>query len=468
MEKPLSSTFRLLCLTSLLIAPDSLRAGDPPESREARARHVILISVDGLAARYLDDPRAQMPVLRQLAKEGAAAEGMITAFPSVTWPAHVSLITGAWPGKHGVIGNAVLDRRAGKQVTYIGDPVLTKDQAIRVPTLYDAAKAAGLKTASVIWPCCNGAKTLDWVIPDSNKPELHERYTTPGFVKELAGAGIDITPLGKWGWDHKRSTARDELYSKVACHLIDKHQPHLLLVHLITPDGVEHDFGPFTPEAYKAVAQSDQRIGEILAAIRKAPWAKEAAVFVVSDHGFAPYDKIIQPNVALRKMGLLEVDERGKPGKRSAWCASQGGSAFIYLLDDFAHKKAAALTAALARIEGIQAVLTPAEFVKLGLPHPDENPEMAHLVLTTGPGHSFSDGLQGAEVLSAGGPKGTHGHPTQPDYMHATFVAAGAGIRPGVRLKTVQAIDVAPTAARLLGLRLPTAQGRVLTELLAK
>ncbi|MBC7816238.1 MAG: alkaline phosphatase family protein, partial [Planctomycetaceae bacterium] len=54
-------------------------------------KHVVLISVDGLAASYFDDPKAELPTLRMLAKQGARAEGMITTFPSVTWPSHTSL-----------------------------------------------------------------------------------------------------------------------------------------------------------------------------------------------------------------------------------------------------------------------------------------------------------------------------------------------------------------------------------------
>ena len=161
----------------------------------AEVRHVVLISVDGLAASYLDDPQAELPTLRKLAKLGARAEGMLTTFPSVTWPAHTSLVTGTIAAKHGVIGNSVFDRRANRELVYIGDPELEKDQAIRVPTLYDVAHAAGWKCGSVIWPCCNGAKSLQWVIPDSNKVALHAKYTTPGFVDELKQADIDISEL---------------------------------------------------------------------------------------------------------------------------------------------------------------------------------------------------------------------------------------------------------------------------------
>ena len=98
-------------------------------------RHVVLIRVDGLVASYLKDSKAELPTLRKLMAEGASAQGMITSFPSVTWPSHTSLVTGVQPAKHGVIGNTVWDRKNNRGLTYIGDPELTKDQAVRVPTL---------------------------------------------------------------------------------------------------------------------------------------------------------------------------------------------------------------------------------------------------------------------------------------------------------------------------------------------
>src|SRR5947207_11177381 len=131
----------LLAALSVAWAIGAAQAADGPP-----VRHVVLVSVDGLAASYLEDPRAEMPTLRRLAKEGAVARGMITSFPSVTWPSHTSLITGVQPAKHGVIGNAVWNRKLDRAVTYIGDPELTKDEAIKVPTLYDIAHKAGLKS----------------------------------------------------------------------------------------------------------------------------------------------------------------------------------------------------------------------------------------------------------------------------------------------------------------------------------
>lgn len=435
----------------------------------AEVEHVVLISVDGLAASYLSDPRAELPMIRKLAKEGAVAEGMITSFPSVTWPAHVSLVTGVPVGKHGVIGNSVWDRKLGRGLTYIGDPELTKDEAIRVPTIYDALHAAGRKCGSVIWPCCNGAKSLSWTIPDTNKPEQFDKFTTPGLIEELAEIGVDIKPLREWGWSKEHSLERDELYTAVACHLLTKHQPALVLLHLITVDGYEHAYGPHTPKAYEAIAHSDKMVRRVWETLQSPPFAGQSALFVVSDHGFAPVEKLIQPNVVFRRLGWVQVDDKEKPTDRRVWCVATGGSAFIYILED-AHRRELTeqATAELKKLDGVTEIIGPDRFADLGLPLPKDNPQAPDFVVATGPGYSFSEAVTGEAVIESTNLKGAHGHLTQPDYMHATFVAAGTGIKPGVKLKTISNTAVAPTLARLLGVKLPMAEGRVMTEVLEK
>lgn len=459
---------RLACLTFVgltLCASRTAAAADP----QPLSQHVVLVSVDGLAASYLSDPRAKLPMLRVLAQEGAVAEGMLTTFPSVTWPSHTSLITGVTAARHGVIGNSVFLRDAQKNLTYLGDPELTKDQSIRVPTIYDVLAGKGLKTAAIIWPCSNGAKNLAWSIPDSNKGELHEKYTTPGLQEEMAEAGIDILPLREWGWNKDRSLVRDELYSKVARHLLVKHRPSLTLLHFITPDGVEHGYGPHTPEAFKAVDDTDARIREVWETLQSGELRGKSTLLVVSDHGFAPYEKLLQPNAILKQLGLIETDDQGKVTCRDAWCLAQGGSAFVYILNqDRKAEIAARLRKSLAAMEGVTEVLGPEEFPKLGLPDPAQNAEMGDLVLTTGPGYSFSDKVADEPVADAGGLKGSHGHRVEPEYMHATFVAAGAGIRPGTKLGVIRNVDVAPTIARLLGVAFPNVDGRVPDGLLSE
>ena len=274
-----------------------------------------------------------MPTLRKLAKSGAVAKGMITSFPSVTWPSHTSLITGVQPAKHGVIGNNVWSRKLDRPLAYIGDPELTKQEAVRVPTLYDVAHKAGLKCGSVIWPCCNAAETLNWVIPDAGRADLHAKYTTPGFVEELGQGGDRYFRARRLGLEQGPfDRARHALHAGGPVP-VKAESANLVLVHLITPDGVEHAYGPHTPEAYQAVAESDQRIAEIWETLQKPPLAGQSALFVVSDHGFAPYEKFIRPNVVLKELRLIETDERRQSHDAQSLVRAQGGAAFIYVLD---------------------------------------------------------------------------------------------------------------------------------------
>ena len=86
---------RLVCLW-LVVALAAISLASRTQAAEPHQdRCVILISVDGLAGFYFDDPRADMPTLRKLADQGARAEGLVCSFPTVTWPNHTTLVTGA-------------------------------------------------------------------------------------------------------------------------------------------------------------------------------------------------------------------------------------------------------------------------------------------------------------------------------------------------------------------------------------
>lgn len=86
--------------------------GDTIESHESG--RVVVLSLDGLAQHlWQDDPAAeQLRALRRVADRGVTADGVITAFPSVTPAGHASLWTGAYGRDNGIVssGNPVLPR----------------------------------------------------------------------------------------------------------------------------------------------------------------------------------------------------------------------------------------------------------------------------------------------------------------------------------------------------------------------
>src|SRR4051794_3992755 len=271
-------------------------------------RHVVLISVDGLAHYYFDDPKAPMPFIRSLAAEGARARRMKTSMPTNTWPNHTTLVTGVQPGKHGVIANDYFDREQQKSIPYIPDPIFNKDEIVKAPTIYDVAHDAGMSTAGVCWPASRGAKTWDWTIPDVFEQATFMQYTTPAVVEECKSAGIPLEKQNEWcKAGNAGKPMRDWMYATLACHLIAKHQPRLLCLHLMSVDGLEHGFGRQTPEVYWAINDSDQRVRQVVDAVDAAGLRDKTTFVVTADHGFITYTKLIQPNVLLKQAGLIKA-----------------------------------------------------------------------------------------------------------------------------------------------------------------
>jgi hypothetical protein len=95
---------------------------------------------------------------------------------------------------------------------------------------------------------------------------------------------------------------------------------------------------------------------------------------------------------------------------------------------------------------------------------------MCDVVVTARSGYTFSDSMAGDEAVTAPAEtvKGSHGYDANEPGMHATFVAWGAGIRPGVKTGIVTNTCVAPTIATLLGLKMKDTDGQPLTMILAK
>ncbi len=430
------------------------------EPREDRC--VVLISVDGLAHFYLDDPLADMPTIRRLAEEGARAEGMVGSFPTVTWPNHTTLVTGVPAARHGVLGNNYLDRASATKVPLIPDPLFDKDQIVLSPTIYDAAHQAGLTTAGIIWPATRNARTLDWTVPDMGGEEAWPKYGSAAWLEELRADGIPIDRHAAWVKESSGGVQRDWLYTRLAQHLFENHPPNLMLIHLVEVDHVQHKHGPRSPEAYWSVSFADDRVRDIVEAARASEFGERVTIIVASDHGFFPIEKDIRPNVALKQLGLISSAE-GETS-REAYCVAQGGGCMVYVLNDARRSEIMVqLTTELAGIEGVQAVITEAEFAGLGLGSRSEDLRAPDLWIAAESGYSFSDAEEGEEVIVARETRaGTHGYlPDQPD-MLATLVISGAGVRPGTRLEKCSSLDVAPTIARLLQVEFPSAEGEAL------
>ena len=84
----------------------------------ARAREpvVILLSWDGVRYDYLG--RSDLPALGRLQREGTQAEKLVTVFPSLTFPSHVTLATGANVEHHGIVANSFASRSPERPLSF--------------------------------------------------------------------------------------------------------------------------------------------------------------------------------------------------------------------------------------------------------------------------------------------------------------------------------------------------------------
>jgi len=84
------------------------------------------------------------------------------------WPTTTTLVTGVLARTHGVAGNTLSTALRARRSPHL-DPDLDKDEIVKAPTVYDLAKAAGLKNSRRPLARHTHAHSLDWAVPTVNK-----------------------------------------------------------------------------------------------------------------------------------------------------------------------------------------------------------------------------------------------------------------------------------------------------------
>lgn len=426
-----------------------------PEPR--RDTHVIMISIDGLPPDYYTASARiglRVPNLTALKLGGAYADGVEGIYPTVTYPLHTTMVTGARPVVHGIAQNTVFEPPTENQTR----AWYWHSTSLKCETLWTEAKRAGLTTAAVGWPVTVGAD-IDYLMPEIWDPA--ENPITPKRMRENAvPAGLVDKATGG------RDLRGDELRTVVSEHIIVNHKPNLMLIHLVDLDGVHHRKGTRSPQALETAERSDQYVGRIIEATRKAGIAGSTTIFLVSDHGFAEVDRRFFPGVVLVREKLITLDERGKPvaWKAAAWNA--GGSCAIILADakdlETAKKVSTAFTAYTSKEKSpLRRIMTRGELDKLGaIPQ-------AILMLEAAPGYVFGDEYKGSEVASIDNDyRGTHGYLPSRIEMRASLIISGEAARAGTKIALARMIDIGPTIAGLLRIPLGSAEGGPIDEML--
>jgi hypothetical protein len=459
-----------------LTAPEhmaALRGPGPP-------RRVVIISVAGLeAADFLnawgyvasDGDAVRMPRLALLAREGVVGERARPPAPGSSYASHASIVTGLLPARHGVVADAALDE-AGKRLLPFWDSRLIEGTA-----LWDAAIGQGV--LSLGWPTTTGAR-IELLVPDSAPEALSVSWlehlrgiASPSLVRDLellaeeAGVEFEADPADHDAEEDERAreasrgrhplswptpAERDDAFAELACRISGSDRdPGLWLIRLAQTEGVLHASGFGSTEVDRALFRVDEAIGRIVDCLEANDRLSDTAIFVVGDVAYRPVHTRIDPNVALVRRGLVGRDPRASTGVRS-WLAlvrSNGRSAYVYARDAANALAARTTLEAEAESTGAFRVVSAAELARAGA-----DPQ-AWFALAAAPGFVIGNGLTRPSLRPSDWRSAAGGLPAFAGEDSAVgFVAWGRGIRAGVRVPELSLLDVTPTVAMLLGLRL--------------
>jgi predicted AlkP superfamily pyrophosphatase or phosphodiesterase len=244
-------------------------------------------------------------------------------------------------------------------------------------------------------------------------PSIESKATT-GLVQEIAETFPSFAQF--WMNDRTRTLA--------AIYLLERKHPDLLLLHLVDHDAEAHEHGPFSREAKAVLEYTDELIGDIVRAM-----PKDAAVALVSDHGFERTDAVVNLHmlrddaVTISPFLLIARSPQGAAKIRKLRGDRKYGIGREIPVDEYKHYA--------ADPQPVIGVWEPAEHF------------------------AFSMGQAGSpQVHTKPNEKGNHGlWPTRQDYR-SVFILWGTGIKPE-KLQEMQMTEIAARLAEILGVPAP-------------
>ncbi|MCK6479192.1 MAG: alkaline phosphatase family protein, partial [Planctomycetes bacterium] len=241
-------------------------------------RSLLLLDVVGLTPDLL----RHAPRLAALAKAGFAAP-VVPALPAVTCTAQTTMLTGAPPSVHGVVGNGWWFRDLGEVLLW-----RQSDRLVGAERLWTTARGMrpGLTAANLFWWYAMGAST-DWLVtPRPAYPadgrKLPDVYARPAALRDRLTAALGEFPLFRF-WGPAADLSSTAWIAAAAERVMREERPDLALVYLPHLDYPLQRLGPGHPAIPGEVAAVDRVAAPLLDLAAE----QGRAVLVVSEYGIA-------------------------------------------------------------------------------------------------------------------------------------------------------------------------------------
>jgi len=262
---------------------------------------------------------------KKMREEGIWVENAICGFPSVTISEHACILTGAYQGKHGIVGLDWYYRLEDEYVRYYyGGP----DWISRVEKIFDIVYSLNQEDLNP------GIRTIHDFFEESGSVYepiyRNSLYVLPPSYYNPREKLGRIRGMGGW---FRKSPFSDEAIMALGIELLKKKDPEFLVIWLPETDGVAHKFGPGSEEVRKRIALLDDMLADLLRECR------DRIVIITSDHGMSrtktSLEKSYHVNLAtlLSRGGIrAEIGGNAKEGANVV-VAPNGRAAHIYLIE---------------------------------------------------------------------------------------------------------------------------------------
>jgi predicted AlkP superfamily pyrophosphatase or phosphodiesterase len=357
---------------------------------------VILVSIDGMRWDYFE--RYSPATLGALARAGVRAEGLIPVFPSKTFPNHYSIVTGLYPGRHGIVSNNMLDPALPGRFT-LGTPVVQQNTRWwGGEPIWVTVERQGQFAGTMFWPGSD-------VEIAGDRPQYWQAYSD-AVSNEMRVAQI-------LSWLQRRA---------------DSHRPTLLTLYFSDVDSAGHNDGPESSGVERALTHVDAMIGRLVEGVARARLSSVVNYIIVSDHGMAALskDRTIVLNDYLDVSTVDVVD----------WSPILGIRPRTGTVDDLYR----ALAGKHPSLQVYRSAELPPQYRLAG------HPRMPPIIAVADDGWHIME--RGRRV-----PGGAHGYDPTHRSMHGVFIASGPAFKSNVVVPAFENVHVYELMCRVLGVK---------------
>lgn len=280
----------------------------------------VVISIDAMTGKDLRE-LGKRKNISSLLSNSSLVERMHTVFPSYTYPCHASIITGCNPGKTGIFHNEVFSLEEVKEWYWW-------DTSNKRKTIIDVANENGLSTASIAWPTLSGKKakyTIPEIWPLSTTKDPLEMYR-----KAVSDDAWPVFEEAKKYLTMKEKPFYDLYATCASKRIISSYSPDITLIHLSQIDHVKHLSGSSINVLQEAYDFIDERVGEIVGAVKESGAYDRTTFFLLGDHGHLNVDSVFSINTVLKEKGYITVKD-GRIESYRIICHPSSFTSVVYL-----------------------------------------------------------------------------------------------------------------------------------------